>query len=57
MQFGLKQCLLRFFSRQARFHHLQFKFAPWAVLRIGRKRVLEFLEDTDYAKYLGRLER
>jgi len=37
--------------------HLQFKFAPWALLRIGRQRVLAFLEDADYAEYLGKLER
>lgn len=36
--------------------HLEFKFAPWAMLRIGRKRVLEFLHDADYADYLGKLE-
>ncbi len=36
--------------------HLQFKFAPWALLRIGRQRVLAFLEDADYAEYLGKLE-
>jgi radical SAM superfamily enzyme YgiQ (UPF0313 family) len=37
--------------------HLQFKFAPWAVLRTGRQRVLAFLEDAEYAQYLGSLER
>lgn len=36
--------------------HLQFKFAPWAVLRVGRQRVLAFLEDADYAQYLGKLD-
>ena len=36
--------------------HLEFKFAPWAMLRLGRRRVLEFLEDADYAEYLGKLE-
>ncbi len=36
--------------------HLQFKFAPWALLRIGRRRVLAFLKDADYAEYLGKLE-
>jgi len=36
--------------------HLQFTFAPWAVLRLGRQRVLAFLDDTDYAEYLSRLE-
>jgi len=36
--------------------HLQFKFAPWAVLRTGRQRVLAFLEDAEYAQYLGSLE-
>lgn len=35
--------------------HLEFKFAPWASLRIGRQRVLEFLEDADYAEYLAKL--
>ncbi len=37
--------------------HLQFRFAPWAVLRTGRRRVLAFLEDAEYAQYLGSLER
>lgn len=37
--------------------HLQFKFAPWALLRIGRKRVLDFLHDAEYAEYLRGLER
>lgn len=32
--------------------HLQFKFAPWAMLRIGRARVLAFFEDPDYTAYL-----
>ncbi|MBE0476779.1 MAG: B12-binding domain-containing radical SAM protein [Coriobacteriia bacterium] len=36
--------------------HLQFKFAPWVLLRIGRRRVLDFLHDTDYAAYRERLE-
>ncbi len=36
--------------------HLEFKFAPWAVLRIGRQRVLAFLEDADYTRYLAKLE-
>ncbi len=36
--------------------HLEFKFAPWAVLRVGRRRVLAFLQDTDYTEYLGRLD-
>ena len=36
--------------------HLQFKFAPWVVLRIGRQRVLEFLKDAEYAEYLGKLD-
>lgn len=36
--------------------HLQFKFAPWALLRIGRKRVLAFLEDAEYTDYLAKLE-
>ena len=36
--------------------HLEFKFAPWVMLRIGRRRVLEFLRDPDYADYLARLE-
>jgi len=36
--------------------HLQFKFAPWALLRIGRRRVLAFLADADYAEYLGKLD-
>lgn len=37
--------------------HVQFKFAPWAVLRTGRKRVLEFLRDAEYAEYLSALQR
>lgn len=36
--------------------HLEFKFSPWMFLRIGRRRVLEFLADADYRDYLGRLE-
>ena len=36
--------------------HVQFRFAPWAMLRIGRQRVLEFLKDAEYAEYLGKLE-
>jgi radical SAM superfamily enzyme YgiQ (UPF0313 family) len=36
--------------------HLQFKFAPWMMLRTGRRRVLAFLHDADYAEYLGKLE-
>jgi len=36
--------------------HLQFKFAPWAVLRTGRQRVLAFLEDAEYGRYLDSLE-
>lgn len=32
--------------------HAQFKFAPWAVLRTGRQRVLAFLKDAEYAEYL-----
>ena len=35
--------------------HMQFKFAPWAVLRVGRKRVLEFLKDPEYGAYLNGL--
>lgn len=35
--------------------HLQFRFAPWAMLRIGRRRVLEFLSDAEYTEYLRRL--
>lgn len=35
--------------------HVQFKFAPWAVLRTGRQRVLAFLEDAEYAEYLRAL--
>ncbi|MDP2233644.1 MAG: radical SAM protein, partial [Actinomycetota bacterium] len=36
--------------------HLQFKFAPWTLLRVGRRRVLAFLHDAEYAEYLGKLE-
>lgn len=36
--------------------HLQFKFAPWMILRVGRHRVRDFLRDADYSDYLGRLE-
>lgn len=42
--------------RQWAWMHLQFKFAPWAVLRTGRQRVLAFLKDADYGQYLGSLE-
>ena len=31
---------------------LQFKFAPWAVLRIGRQRVLEYLRHSEYLESL-----
>lgn len=37
--------------------HAQYKFAPVAVLVTGRKRVLAFLRDPDYASYLASLER
>jgi len=36
--------------------HVQFKFAPWSLLRTGRQRVLEFLRDADYTDYLRKLE-
>lgn len=36
--------------------HLQFKFAPWVALRIGRQRFLAFLQDADYTEYLGKLD-
>jgi hypothetical protein len=36
--------------------HLQFKFTPWAVLRTGRQRVLEMLQDAEYAEYLSKLD-
>ena len=36
--------------------HLQFKFAPWAILRVGRQRMLAFFQDADYAEYLGKLD-
>jgi radical SAM superfamily enzyme YgiQ (UPF0313 family) len=36
--------------------HLEFKFAPWVMLRTGRQRVLDFLHDAEYAEYLGKLE-
>lgn len=36
--------------------HLQFKFAPWVLLRVGRQRVLAFLEDAEYSEYLAKLE-
>ncbi|MHB9004479.1 MAG: B12-binding domain-containing radical SAM protein [Coriobacteriia bacterium] len=36
--------------------HLQFKFAPWALLRIGRQRVLEFMRDPEYLAYLRQLD-
>jgi radical SAM superfamily enzyme YgiQ (UPF0313 family) len=42
--------------RQWAWLHLEFKFAPWMMLRVGRQRVLEFLRDADYAEYLGKLE-
>jgi radical SAM superfamily enzyme YgiQ (UPF0313 family) len=35
--------------------HLEFKFAPWQMLRIGRQRVFEFLRDAEYAEYLAKL--
>ncbi len=36
--------------------HTQYKFAPWAFLRIGRQRVRAFLEDAEYAEHLRELE-
>ncbi len=36
--------------------HLQFKFAPWVVLRTGRQRVLAFLKDAEYSEYLRGLQ-
>jgi anaerobic magnesium-protoporphyrin IX monomethyl ester cyclase len=36
--------------------HLEFKFAPWMMLRIGRERVLEFMRDSEYTDYLCRLD-
>jgi len=36
--------------------HLQFKFARWEILRIGRQRILASLKDADYMEYLGKLE-
>ncbi len=42
--------------RQWAWLHLQFKFAPWMMLRIGRQRVLAFLRDPEYCEYLARLE-
>lgn len=43
-------------AREWAWLHLQFKFAPWALLRQGRKQVVEFLHDADYAEYLSKLE-
>lgn len=36
--------------------HVEYKFAPWSLLHIGRQRVLEFMRDAEYADYLARLE-
>jgi radical SAM superfamily enzyme YgiQ (UPF0313 family) len=36
--------------------HLEFKFAPWTFLKIGRRRVLEMLKDPEYVDYLARLQ-
>ncbi len=36
--------------------HVEYKLAPWTLLRIGRQRVLAFLRDAEYADYLARLE-
>jgi radical SAM superfamily enzyme YgiQ (UPF0313 family) len=36
--------------------HLQFKLAPWEMLRIGRQRISCFLKDADYAEYLARID-
>lgn len=35
--------------------HLQYKFAPVALLRVGRDRMRELLKDPDYLEYLGLL--
>lgn len=42
--------------RQWALLHLWFKFAPWALLRVGRKRVMDFMRDAEYADYLRGLE-
>jgi radical SAM superfamily enzyme YgiQ (UPF0313 family) len=52
----LKTLPLRRRMREWVWLHLEFKFAPWAVLRVGRERVMAFLEDTEYAMYLRRLD-
>lgn len=36
--------------------HLQFKFAPWALLSIGRQRVMDFMRDPEYLAYLSQLD-
>jgi radical SAM superfamily enzyme YgiQ (UPF0313 family) len=36
--------------------HLEYKFSPWALLRVGRHRVEEFLRDAEYADYLAKLD-
>jgi radical SAM superfamily enzyme YgiQ (UPF0313 family) len=35
--------------------HLKYKFAPWAFLRVGRERVMNFLRDPEYLAYLRQL--
>jgi len=37
-------------------YHLDYKFAPWALLLVGRRRVQEFMRDAEYAAYLEQLE-
>lgn len=46
--------MLRF--RQWAWMHVQYKFAPVAVLVTGRRRVLAFMRDAEYAEYLSTLE-
>lgn len=52
----LKSLPLRRRVREWAWLHLEFKFAPWAVLRVGRERVTAFLSDREYSMYLHRLD-
>lgn len=43
-------------SKQWALMHVQYKFAPWGLLRIGRRRVLELLRDANHLEHLRLLE-
>jgi radical SAM superfamily enzyme YgiQ (UPF0313 family) len=42
-------------AREWAWLHVQFRFAPWVFLRVGRQRVMEFLRDAEYRSYVDQL--